>query len=175
MRITESQLRKIIRQEITRKVLKEAVDAKSIVDLITKDKIKDPNALKQALEGLGDDDGVKDAFSKSADEIKQAFTGVGGQEKDFDVIVKEIETGKSSVAGSLNTAVANAAKALGMPDLAQDLNSAITALKAGKDINSMSSSLLKPLAKLGAELIMGNAEATKAAGIALAKAGEKKI
>lgn len=173
-RLSEADLRQIINEEIRKELfLYEAVDADSIVDMISKKKISDANILKDELEKLGDDEGVKSAFENDLDKIRQAFVSVKGKDSAIDALATQLKTGKSAMQGSISTAISKAAEVLGIPP--GELAGAAAAVKSGKEFDSLPTSKKLALAKLGFEMVKGNPAATKAAGIALSKVGEKQI
>ena len=70
MKITESRLRKIIHEEITRKLLSEAPDFDELTSAIEKEKMKDADAIKTAIQQWEKAGGDKSAFKDSANFAK---------------------------------------------------------------------------------------------------------
>lgn len=172
MRITESQLRNIIRQEIVRKVrLSEAVDAATIVKQITDEKIKDPDAFKAAMEKYGDD--VKNVLKSSGDDIKAAYQQQGGKPEDADAAMKSIMTGVVSTKGSVDTVAAAVAKQLGRDDLKSPLIAAIKKKKGGKDAAELSSADKTALADAFLELVFAKPDIVGQVAMQLKKVSEE--
>ena len=175
MKITESRLRKIIHEEITRKLLSEAPDFDELTSAIEKEKMKDADAIKTAIQQWEKAGGDKSAFKDSANlqKLKDAFKAQGGDENDIDVLSKEILSGKMQVVGDMAGAAAKAAAALGLPDIADDLKAAVNALKGGKDYASLSTKSKLALGAIGAGMITQDSSKTIAAANILKKVGEK--
>lgn len=175
MKITESRLRQIIKEEIKRKLLSEAVAFDDLISAVEKEKIKDSDVLSDAIKQWLEAGGVKDVF-KDADQLqklKDIFKKQGGDEKDIDVLSKEILSGKMQAVGDMTGAAAKAADALGVPDVASDLKTAVSALKSGKEYKSLSTKLQSALAAIGAGMITQDTAKTMAAANILKKVGEK--
>ena len=174
MKITESQLRSIIRQEIVRKTrLTEALDLEKVKGVITKNKIKDPDSFKKAMEEFGDE--VKDVIKNNVDAIKTAYEEQGGNPKDLESAMKEIVTGKPQVSGDMASAAKAAAKILGNEEIATNLAAVVSILKKDpKKIDSFDANKLRPLAKLALDFIFKGSTDTLAAAKKLAAVGEKK-
>lgn len=172
MRITESQLRNIIKQEIVRKIrLSEAVDTATIVKQIADEKIKDPDALKAAMEKYGDD--VKDVLKSSGEEIKKAYQQQGGKPEDADVAMKSIMTGVVSTKGSVDTVAAAVAKQLGRDDLKTPLIAAIKKKKGGKDAAELSTADKNALADAFLELVFAKPDVVGQVAMQLKKVSEE--
>jgi len=75
MKITEYRLRKIIKEEIIRKLLLEAPAFDELISAIDKEKIKDSDVLSNAMQQWVAAGGDKNAFKDSANlqKLKDAF------------------------------------------------------------------------------------------------------
>ena len=179
MKITELQLRKIIKEEIFRKVrlVTEAVDLSDIIKGIEVEHVKDIDSLKTALSKFIEDGGdvakksMKDA--KNVEALKKAYEEQGGKPGDVDIVAKEIATGKLQVTGDVGSAAKKAAVALGNPEDANKLASIVAAIKGGKKVEELSPEYLKVLARMASEFIFSNKTTTLDAAKALSKAGAK--
>jgi hypothetical protein len=175
MKITETRLRQIIKEEIARKLLSEAATFDELIATVEKEKIKDSdvlsNTMQQWIEAGGDKDVFKD--SENLKKLKDVFKAQGGDDKDIDILAKEVISGKMQVVGDMAGAAVKAAETIGVPDVASDLKTAVAALKSGKDYKSLSVKLQSALAALGAGMITQDSAKTMAAANVLKKVGEK--
>jgi len=171
MRITESQLRKIIRQEIKRKFLSEAVDVAAVVKKITDEKVKDGEGLKAALESFGEE--VKDVLKIGAEEIKKAFQDQGGKPEDAESIIQSAVTGKMETKGSIDSVATNIAGELGRPELKSPLIMAIKKKKGGKDAAELTAADKTALADAFLELVFSKPETTGKVAMQLKKVSEE--
>jgi len=175
MKITESRLRQIIKEEITRKFLSEAATFDELIAAVEKEKMKDSDALSSAMQQWikagGDKDVIKD--SENLQKLKDTFKAQGGDDKDIDILAKEVLTGKMQVVGDVAGAAVKAAETIGVPEIASDLKTAVAALKGGGDYKSLSVKLQSALAAIGAGMITQDSAKTMAAANILKKVGEK--
>lgn len=175
MKITESRLRQIIKEEITRKFLSEAATFDDLTAAVEKEKMKDSDALSNAMQQWIKAGGDKDVFkdSENLQKLKDVFKAQGGDDKDIDILAKEVLSGKMQVVGDMVGAAVKAAETIGAPEIASDLKTAVAALKGGKDYKSLSVKLQSALAAIGAGMITQDSAKTMAAANILKKVGEK--
>jgi predicted RND superfamily exporter protein len=172
MLITESQLRKIVRQEIARKIrLSEAVDIATIVKQINDEKIKDPEALKAAIEKHGEE--AKEVLKSGGEEVKNAYQQQGGKPEDAESIVKSIVTGVVSTEGSVDSVAAAVAKELGRDELKNPLIAAIKKKKGGKDAAELSVDAKNALADAFLELVFAKPDVVGKVAMQLKKVSEE--
>lgn len=107
MRITEAQLRDIIKTEVKRfrKYLNEEVDVKPLTDKIASEKINTPEALTSAMEDFEKEMGGKKITSpedleKFKKEVSDAYVKAGGQEADVDKAASSMGKGGNKKAGT---------------------------------------------------------------------------
>jgi len=172
MLITESQLRKIVRQEIARKIrLSEAVDVATIVKQITDEKIKDPEALKAAIEKHGEE--AKEVLKSNSEEVKNAYQQQGGKPEDANSVMKSIVTGVVSTAGSIDSVAVAVAKELGRDELKNPLIAAIKKKKGGKDAAELSVDAKNALADAFLELVFAKPDVVGKVAMQLKKVSEE--
>jgi hypothetical protein len=175
MKITEYRLRKIIKEEIIRKLLLEAPAFDELISAIDKEKIKDSDVLSNAMQQWVAAGGDKNAFKDSANlqKLKDAFKEQGGDDKNVDTLSKEVISGKMQVVGDMASAAAKAADILGVSNVSDDLKTAVNALKNGKDFDSLPTKSKLALGAVGSSIITQDAQKTVAAANILKKVGEK--
>lgn len=179
MKIAESQLRKIIKEEIARKIrLSEVVTLDDVVKGITDEKVKDLDKLQNALSKFVDSggDAAKNSLKDkdNLEKLKKAYQDQGGKPEEIDSVTKEIITGKLQLTGDVAAAAKSAAAALGNPEDANKLAQVVTAIKGGKKVEDLSADYLKVLARLAGDFIFQDKADTLNAAKALSKAGAKK-